>query len=137
MVNCDYCGEPAEKVTGKVIYPHRPDLYRKLYYNCAACEAYVGCHPGSSVPLGRLANKELRAAKRKAHLHFDELWKSNKMSRSSAYEWLSKALNISRGETHIGMFDLDKCKNVVKAVTEFNSLEKKDNDHVEKKSVQG
>ncbi|WP_088258626.1 zinc-finger-containing protein [Fimbriiglobus ruber] len=29
------------------------------------CDAYVGCHPGTETPLGRLANKELRAGSSK------------------------------------------------------------------------
>lgn len=31
MVSCPYCGERAKLVTGKDLYPHRPDLYAKPF----------------------------------------------------------------------------------------------------------
>lgn len=59
---CDYCNKDAELVGGDIIYPHRPDLYELKFYYCAVCEAWCGCHRGTTKPLGRLANAELRQA---------------------------------------------------------------------------
>lgn len=126
-VLCDYCGKPARLVTGNVIYPHRSDLFTKLFYQCAPCDAYVGCHPkarpdgtggmgGGTVPMGRLANAELRRAKQAAHAAFDPLWKSRTMTRKEAYAWLAKAMGVSRGNAHIGMFNAEQCRAVVEAV---------------------
>jgi len=67
------------------------------------------------MPLGRLANAELRAAKRAAHAAFDPIWKGGDMSRHAAYGWLAKQLGISRANCHIGMFDVDGCEAVVTA----------------------
>lgn len=61
---CPYCGKDSVLVNGHVIYPHRPDLLEKKFYWCKPCDAYVGCHPGTANPLGRLANAELRRANR-------------------------------------------------------------------------
>ena len=110
IVICAYCDRPAERVTGKAIYPHRPDLFGKHFYRCIPCKAHVGCHPGSSAPLGRLANAELRKAKSAAHAAFDPIWKSGIMDRSAAYGWLAHALNISPANCHIGMFDVELCE---------------------------
>lgn len=118
-VICPYCDKPAQLVTGDKIYPHRHDLFAKLFYQCAPCDAYVGCHPKAdahghggigdgAVPMGRLANAELRRAKQAAHAAFDPLWKSRSMSRKEAYAWLSKELGVSKSNTHIGMFDVDQ-----------------------------
>jgi len=125
-VICPYCDKPAQLVTGDNIYPHRHDLFAKLFYQCAPCGAWVGCHPkdggqgggigDGSVPMGRLANAELRRAKQAAHAAFDPLWKSRSMSRKEAYAWLSKELGVSKSNTHIGMFDVDQCRAVVAAV---------------------
>lgn len=63
---CPYCQRPSLLVTGKTIYPHRPDLVAKRFWQCAPCDAYVGCHPPAgrngkggqgdgTVPLGRRA----------------------------------------------------------------------------------
>lgn len=112
-VVCDYCKARAHLVTGKVIYPHRADLAHKNFYSCTPCKAYVGCHPNTIVPLGRLADLELRRAKSSAHAAFDPLWKSKDMTRSEAYEWLAGKLKIHRNDCHIGMFDVRQCRDVV------------------------
>jgi hypothetical protein len=108
-VYCDYCGTQAEFVDSKEIYGRS---YGMLYL-CRPCKAYVGVHKGSDRPLGRLANAELRGWKNKAHAAFDPLWKSHEMSRHAAYKWLSDQMGLASEETHIGMFDVPKCKLVV------------------------
>ena len=113
VVLCDYCGHVALLVTGPKLYPHRPDLYEKRMYRCDPCDAHVGCHPGTTIPLGRLANAELRKAKMDAHGAFDPLWHGG--NRKAAYAWLSKALEIPANRCHIGMMDVDDCRRVVDA----------------------
>jgi hypothetical protein len=110
---CPYCGEFSKLVDGSVIYPHRPDLFAKKFYQCAPCDAYVGCHDGTTKPLGRLANAALRAAKKRAHAAFDPIWKSGQKKRGSAYAWLADRLGIDKQDCHIGMFDVDQCRRVV------------------------
>lgn len=120
IVKCDYCGKPAQLVTGKKIYPHRKDLSELKFWECEPCRAYVGCHRNSKdIPLGRLANEELRKAKKKAHSYFDPTWREGDRSRKDAYTWLAHKLGIPRQECHIGMFDLEQCKQVVVACNEF------------------
>lgn len=111
-VTCPYCGEPAALVFGEALYPHRPDLYAKQFYRCDPCDATVGCHPGTTKPLGRMANAELRWAKMEAHTAFDRLWKAGSMTRSAAYAWLAGALGIEKSDCHIGMFDVEQCLRV-------------------------
>jgi len=121
-VICDYCGKEPQMVTGKRMYPHRPDLYSKFFYLCEPCEAYVGCHPGTNKALGRLANKELRGWKSAAHREFDPLWRNGEMRRQEAYAWLSNELGIPGRDTHIGMFDVEMCKRVVNSCKKFKEL---------------
>lgn len=113
---CPYCGSTSELVTGAWLYPHRKDLHHKKFYECIPCDARVGCHPNSTTPLGRLADAELRTAKSAAHAAFDPLWrtKSNFKTRSKAYAWLSWKMGIPPKETHIGMFDLNQCAEVIR-----------------------
>lgn len=113
---CNYCHRDAELVGGNKIYPHRPDLLHKKFWRCTPCEAYVGCHPGTDKPLGRLANAELRRAKQRAHAAFDPLWKSGTMRRKDAYAWLAGAIGVAKQNCHIGMFDVDACRATVAAV---------------------
>jgi hypothetical protein len=118
---CPYCGLPAKAVDGSVIYPSRPDLAHKMFWRCAPCGAWVGCHNGTMVALGRLANAELRAAKQRAHAAFDPLWQgkmrrdgcSKGEARSAGYRWLAGQLGLEQPTCHIGMFDVDVCERVV------------------------
>lgn len=112
-VHCDYCGNVVPLVTGREVYPHRPDLYAKKFYRCTPCDALVGCHPGTEKALGRLANPELRKAKMAAHAAFDPLWKSGQHKRGQLYGWLAKQLGIEKKDCHIGMFDVAMCARVV------------------------
>ena len=121
-VLCPYCGGNAKLVGGLTIYPHRPDLHEKKFYQCAPCDAYVGCHPGTTNALGRLANAELRKAKMAAHSAFDPLWKSGAKKRGSAYAWLSDALGMNKKDCHIGMMDVADCHRVVEACKRHNAI---------------
>jgi hypothetical protein len=111
-VTCPYCDQTAELVAGAALYPDIPSLHDKKFYSCAPCGAHVGCHDGTTTPLGRLADAELRRAKMNAHAAFDPLWRSRQMTRKAAYSRLAKELGIERDKCHIGMFDLETCRRV-------------------------
>lgn len=106
---CNYCGKKSRLTTGKEIYPHLPRLAEKKIYACTPCDAYVGCHKGTVNPKGRLADKTLRAAKKRAHAQFDPIWKFGFMRRGAAYAWLAERLGIKKSQCHIGMFDESMC----------------------------
>lgn len=111
-------------MTGRELYPNRPELHRKNFWRCAPCDAHVGCHAYNrrhsrtgTEPLGRLANRELRAAKMRAHAAFDPLWREGEMTRDEAYSWLARRLGLKPSNCHIGMFDVAMCDRVVAACT--------------------
>ncbi len=109
---CPYCNGKAVLVHSSVVYPR--SNYGNLWV-CAhypECDAYVGCHKGGDVPLGRLANAELREAKKRAHAAFDPWWQKGGLNRSTAYEWLAQRLYISEADCHIGKFDVAQCERV-------------------------
>lgn len=116
MIRCDYCLMLAAFVDSQIVYRRS---YGMIYY-CCDCEAWVGVHKGTSRPLGRLANKELRKAKMEAHKYFDNLWQRKMKTgckkgpaRGLGYKWLSEQLGIEISLCHIGMFDVEQCKKVV------------------------
>ncbi len=112
---CIECGSGSEMVTGKRIYPHRPDLYGKMFWLCS-CGAYCGCHPGTTQALGHPCGPETRKARSAAHAAFDPIWKRKEMSRHGAYAWLSAATGIEPEKCHIGMMTADQARSVVSAV---------------------
>lgn len=118
-VKCPYCKASTNLVSGLEVYPHREDLSSKKFYLCKPCNAYVGCHPDSSKPLGTPANKATRKARSEAHRTFDVIWKDGYMARSDAYRWLSARLGIAKSRTHIAMFSEGVCFQVVALAKEL------------------
>lgn len=128
LVNCGECGKPAGLVSGELIYPHRPDLHAKPFWRCCACQAYVGCHPGTFRPLGTPCGPSTRAARSKAHAAFDPLWRrkmqrdgcQQHVARGAAYKWLAGQLGIDPLKCHIGMFDASTALRVAEICASFN-----------------
>lgn len=118
-IQCPYCHKPADLVSGDKLYLNRPDLHSKRFWRCAPCDAYVGCHPGTQTPMGTLANYATREARKQAHRVFDIIWKSGKMSRTSAYVWLSAQLGIEPCHCHIAMMDATQCSEVVRLASKL------------------
>lgn len=117
-VTCPYCGQPGRlRETSTHLYNGRD--FGPVWECPGTCQAYIGCHKGTTTPLGRIANNELRAAKMLAHGAFDALWK-RKMARgfpkhearNAGYKWLAGQLGIPQSECHIGMMDVETCKRV-------------------------
>lgn len=114
---CPYCGNSS-------VFVDSAEIYGKSFgmiYLCRPCDSYVGVHKGTDQALGRLANRELREWKKRAHHVFDLVWKSGKMKRGEAYSWLSEQLGIPKKYTHIGMFSVETCKKVVDLINKQNS----------------
>lgn len=114
---CPYCSGTPALIDSSIFYGGRS---YGLVWACRPCQAYVGVHKGTNKPLGRLANKELRAAKKAAHAAFDPIWQTSiekgrerNEARSGAYEWLSQAMGMSHQDCHIGMMDVNECMQVV------------------------
>lgn len=107
LLTCPYCQQPA-----KLLLSSAP-LYQGRDYGpawaCAPCGAWVGCHPGTTNPLGRLANAPLRKLKRRAHAAFDPIWKQKFMPRRKAYAWLAEQLGIEPKDCHIGLMNDEQC----------------------------
>lgn len=120
--DCPYCKKPSVfHQSSAVVYAGRD--YGPVYA-CTPCQAWVGCHRGTTAPLGRLANKELRVWKQKAHAAFDPLWQEKmargfkkKFARDLAYNWLAAEMGLKPADCHIGMFDVAQCQKVVEVCT--------------------
>lgn len=122
IVSCDRCGERAELVDGEVLYGN-PCHRDKFFYRCAPCGVYVGCHPGTTAPLGTLADAETRRARNRAHAVFDRLWKSGQMRRREAYRLMQKIMNLPEREAHIAKFTAAQCELLIDALLEIQSWE--------------
>ena len=110
--HCDNCcSVNIELTTNDKIYGRIYGEWPKIYF-CNDCCAAVGCHPKTEVPLGRMADRQTRHLRSRAHDEFDKLWKSGLMSRSKAYNWLALALEIDPAQCHISWLSKDQLKDV-------------------------
>lgn len=117
---CAECKSQGELVSGKEIYPHRPDLFKLHFWLCRPCFAYVGCHPSGrgygdgTRPLGTMANALTRQARKQAHEMFDPIWRKGNLTRKQVYTLLAKHLQIPVDACHIGSFDVSTCNEVIR-----------------------
>ena len=77
------------------------------------CDAYVRTHPGTNIPVGTLANRELRTLRNQAHHYFDQLYLSGLMSKQDAYLWLAGLLQVPLSKAHIGFLGEYYCNEVI------------------------
>jgi len=117
LETCPFCGGKVEWVENKQIYGKN---YGKSYmiWLCKPCDAYVGCHNNTEKPLGTLANKETREARKKAHAVFDPLWVSGRMSRKKAYRFLSDSFGKN---VHIAQSNVATCFEIIETIKAWNT----------------
>ena len=79
-------------------------------WECPVAGCTVACWGG---PTSTPADAATRKARIAAHAQFDQIWKSGRMRRAEAYKRLQDHLGLSKGRTHIGMFDAETCARVI------------------------
>lgn len=121
---CPHCGGAVERVSNSVIY-------RKEYgpwpfaYRCVvdACDSYVGLHPKTDIPLGTLANKAMRAARKQAKAMLAPMWEVDGMDKTAVYSWLARKMGITDvNHCHIGWMGIEECKRVVEICIESKKV---------------
>lgn len=72
---CPYCGSHTILRSADGIY--RENSRNEMLYVCKnypSCDSYVRVQRGTNIPLGTVANRELRELRAEAHRHFDKLY---------------------------------------------------------------
>ena len=80
---CPCCGSPVVLRSADGIYksnPHHVQLYVCSKY--PVCDAYVRVIPGTTIPLGTMADKQLRYLRKRAHQYFDQLYTTGIMTKN-------------------------------------------------------
>ncbi|NGT16953.1 zinc-finger-containing protein [Achromobacter insolitus] len=105
---CHCCSGPVKLTNNREIYNGHSFGDWPYVYRCTQCQAYVGLHPDTDLPLGVMAGRETVAARKNAKAIFQRLTRERfGNDRSAAYAWLAKALGISLSICHFGMFGLE------------------------------
>jgi ssDNA-binding Zn-finger/Zn-ribbon topoisomerase 1 len=113
-LRCPYCG-------GSVVLRSADGIYKDnssgtMLFVCShypACDAYVRVKPGTTTPVGSLADGNLRALRLEAHRHFDLLHQTGLMTREEAYLWLAATLQSPLSKAHIGFLGEYYCRQVI------------------------
>lgn len=129
-VFCPYCGYKARfSPTSSHLY--RGQDYGPVYECPKNCDAYVGAHRDTLEPMGRLANKPLRALKMATHQVFHPLWRDLAeaypdmniipkrvlaIARGRAYQWLALQMGLTEQECHIAAFDEHQCRQCMEII---------------------
>lgn len=108
-VRCPYCFGQIRLVNHKEIYGREYSEWPYIY-DCRACDAYVGLHPKTDLPLGTMANRALREARKTHKAKFIELMKRRGWNRDVAYRWLTEAMGLQEGQCHWGWFNIAQCE---------------------------
>lgn len=130
-VNCHCCGEPGVILTGNDAVYGRSYGKWPYCYLCPHCNAYVGLHPDTDLPLGFMADSFDRDARKTAkdvffcicRIKFEvkgeaycpkrkRMVKFKRIDRNAAYEWLSKTAGIERRRCHFAMFNEELANHV-------------------------
>lgn len=116
---CRLCGSRVECVGHEEIYAGRSYGDWPWVYRCTTCEARVGMHPFTNIPLGTLASTAIREARKASKNEFKQMERELHMSRNYAYHLLSRKLGIAQESCHFGWFDIDMCVEASRAIYEI------------------
>lgn len=116
---CPHCTGTVELVSNAEIYGGREYGDWPYAYLCRGCDAYVGLHPDTDLPLGTLAGKELREARKSVKPGFMRICQERfGGDRSAAYSWLAERMGIEAKACHFGFFDENQCHSADRIIWE-------------------
>ena len=96
------------------------------FYGCSKypeCKGTHSAHQNSGKPMGTPANKETKGWRIKAHDKFDKFWKKYGYDRKESYNLLNTIMGTTHKDGHIGMFDIDQCKLLIKKLKAYKKKE--------------
>ena len=115
-VRCPYCRAKATLHPSSYVFGDAA-LSDNLLYVCdryPACDSYVGAHRRTKLPMGTLADGDLRHKRIEAHKSFGWLWESGLMTKAQAYKWMQAKLGIRGEQAHIAKFNHYMCDQLIR-----------------------
>ena len=128
-IKCPYCGFRTLLRPASVVYGKRATDPTAPYYVCArypVCDSYVAAHWRTRLPMGTLADADLRRKRIQAHATFNRLWEEGLMNKRQAYLWLQAKLGLPEQEAHIGRFSAFRCERVIQLCGSFFTTDKRE-----------
>lgn len=117
--HCPYCRSSDIKLMTQTEFYGREYSGAKMYV-CQKCRARVGCHKGTEIPLGPLADSELIELRKKIHAIIDTQWK-NPTERSEMYHKLAEEFGMEKNKFHVGFLKNEQARWVLYKLERDNS----------------
>ena len=102
-MDCNYCNRPAKLLNS----PYG------MRWECQPCDARVGCHDHTTIPLGTLANAKLRILRQQAHGKLDALWNSGGIPRKVVYAMVADWMGLEPKQAHIAKLNEEQCHELI------------------------
>ena len=121
-IKCPYCGASAHLRPASALGKTGTVYNGRRFYVCARyplCDSYVEAHKASGLPMGALANKDLRRRRQEAHRAMERLWVQGYMTRSEAYRYIQTQMGLPPEDAHIGKFSEYRCDEVIRLCESF------------------
>lgn len=115
VIRCPYCGAQAVLRPSAFVYgdQSRPGEHLYVCQRYPSCDSYVGAHKKSLLPMGTLANGNLRNKRIRTHQSFDRLWRYGIMEKWQAYRWMQAKFGLSSEQAHIAKFSEYMCDQLI------------------------
>ena len=115
QIRCPYCGAKATLRPSSAVYGNaaKTDGYLYVCDRYPKCDAYVAAHRDTLLPMGTLADRNLRRKRMEAHSALNRVIASGLMTRKQAYRWLHVRLSLPESEAHIAKFSELRCQKVI------------------------
>lgn len=107
---CPHCNGAVTLEKNSVVYRGKTYGDWPYVYVCLACPdlSYVGLHPNTDLPLGTLANRATRDARKAGKPVFNKLVAL--VGRDEAYRLLQQELKLSRADCHWALFSVAQAR---------------------------
>ena len=89
-------------------------------YECDTCQASVGCHKGTTRPLGVLADEDTKKLRIKCHELFDKKWR-NRRERNALYKQMADLMGISPESCHFALMSKEQLEKAVSILNDWRT----------------
>lgn len=115
IIRCPYCGAKATLRSANIVYGEHVKNNRYLYVcdRYPKCDAYVSAHQRTKLPMGTLANGDLRNKRIETHRVFGKMWHSGLMKKWQAYKWMQGKFGLNENQAHIAKFSEYMCEQLI------------------------
>lgn len=114
------------------LYEKQRRIWPWVWY-CYSCRAMVGCHYGTSNPLGYMADRNTRLKRARLHDLIDPLWKCEIFKREMLYEMIAELLDIDPRKCHISTLTFQQLTFAIRECTPLFNQHKRQLEKYERK----